>query len=295
MSQLQLTKVSREIIDRAEQALIPEQGLPKVVDDYFIQRLKEDEMQQASVDARLYEGLRQMVQTDVVPLYEQYRRDAARIRERKQKRKVWQYVLGTLGALEVLEALLTRGRSIAPQALIPTAILYSFLGFIIYTAAQYLDDRQLARARKRLEKSLEGLDSKVQTDVDYDSRRELLDAEVLRAEALEILAHYPQPEAFWRDYVKVRRADPTVPPELKALELPAFEKFLKYHVDGQHSFVARQQRFNRLFIEAHEVFLSRDREHYVLQHLSQPVDLPAKPALASDPALAVTVNLNQPD
>jgi hypothetical protein len=38
-------------------------------------------------------------------------------------------------------------------------------------------------------------------------------------------------------------------------------------VDGQHSEVARQHRFNRLFIEAHEVFVSRDRENYVLDHL----------------------------
>jgi hypothetical protein len=235
-------------------------------------------MQHAGVDARLYDGLRQMVQSDVVPLYEQYRREAARIRERKQNRKVWQYVLGTVGALEVLEALVTRGRSIAPQALIPTAILYSFLGFIIYTAAQYVDDLQLARARKRLEKSLDGLDSKIQVDADYDSRRELLDADVLRAEALEILARYPRPEEFWRDYFKVRTADPTVPPELKALEVPAFEKFLKYHVDGQHSLVARQQRFNRLFMEAHEVFISRDRENYVVQHLRHPVQI--SPGLA---------------
>ena len=31
--------------------------------------------------------------------------------------------------------------------------------------------------------------------------------------------------------------------------------------------VARQHRFNRLFLEAHEVFISRDRENYVLNHL----------------------------
>jgi hypothetical protein len=54
---------------------------------------------------------------------------------------------------------------------------------------------------------------------------------------------------------------------MKALNVPAFEKFLKFHVDGQHSEVARQHRFNRLFIEAHEVFVSRDRKNYVLDHL----------------------------
>jgi hypothetical protein len=268
MSQLQLQRISKEIIDRAEKAMIPQQGLPKVVDDYFIQRLKQDEMEHAEVDAALYEGMRKAVQAEVLPLYEQYRRETARLRERKQKRKLWQYVLGTAACFELLEALVTRGRSIAPQVLMPTAILYSFIGFIVYTAAQYVDDLQLARARSRLEQSLEGLGGKVQTDADYDNRRQLLDAEVLRAEALEILTHYARPEDFWRDYHKVREADPTVPGELKALQVPAFEKFLKFHINGQHSTVARQHRFNRLFIEAHEVFISRDRERYVLNHLN---------------------------
>lgn len=267
MSELQLHKVSKEIIQRAEEALVPEKGLPKVVDDFFIQRLKEDEMLHAQIDPRLYEGLRQAVKADVLPLYEQYRLETARIRERRQKRKIWQYVLGTVGVCEILEALLTRGRSILPPVLIPTAILYSLIGFIIYTATQYFDDLNLARARKRLEKSISLLDDKVRIDLDYDQRRELLDADVLRGEAVEILSHYDKPEEFWRDYLKVREADPTVPAELKSINVPAFERFLKFHVDGQESAVARQQRFDRLFIEAHEVLLSRDRQNYAVNHL----------------------------
>ena len=70
MSQLQLKKISNEIIERAEQSLVPEHKLPKVVDDYFVQRLKQDEMQHAEVDARLYEGLRNTVKAEVLPLYE---------------------------------------------------------------------------------------------------------------------------------------------------------------------------------------------------------------------------------
>jgi len=33
MGQLQLNKISKEIIDHVEQGVVPEQGLPKVVDD----------------------------------------------------------------------------------------------------------------------------------------------------------------------------------------------------------------------------------------------------------------------
>jgi hypothetical protein len=269
MSQLQLNKVSKEIIRHAEEALVPEKGLPKVVDDYFIQRLKQDEMQYAQVDSRLYEGLRNVVKAEVLPLYALFRQDTARVRERRQKRKLWQFVLGTVGICELLEVILTRGRSIVPQILIPTAILYTFIGFIIYTATQYFDDLQLTRARKRLEKSIEVLETKVHTDADYDNRRELLDSDILRAEALEILSHYERPADFWRDYHKVREADPTLPAEIRALNIPAFERFLKFHADSQFSAPARQHRFNRLFVEAHEVFVSRDRENYVLNNLKR--------------------------
>jgi hypothetical protein len=267
MSQLELSKVSKDIMDHAEKAMVTSHGLPKVVDDYFIQRLKQDELQHAEVDPRLYEGMRKTVQAEVLPLFEQFWRETTRLRERRQKRQLWKYLLGTVGVFELAALILTKEKSLAPQILFPSVILSSFIGFIIYTAAQYLDDLQLARARKRLERSIEGLDSRVQTDVEYDQRRELLDADVLRAEAVEILTHYERPEDFWRDYARVRAADPTAPSELKGLNAPAFEKFLRFHVEGHHSPVARQHRFNQLFVEAHEVFIGRDRENYVLKHL----------------------------
>jgi hypothetical protein len=267
MSQLQLKKISKEIFDRVEQSLTPAQGLSRAVDDYFIQELKQAEMHHAEVDARLYEGLRRQMQTEVLPLYEEYHRATEHIRERKDKRKLWHYVLGTVAVFETLEAILTHGRSIVPQVLFPTAVLNSFIGFIIYTAAQYLDDRQLARARGRLDKSVEGLETKVLTDVEYDQRRQLMDTDVLRAETMEILTHYTKAEDFWRDYLRVREMDPTVPAEVKALNAPAFDRFLRFHVEGQHSAAARAHRFDRLFIEAHEVLLSRDRVDYAVDHL----------------------------
>jgi len=270
MSQFQLKHITKDIIDHAEESMLPRQGLSKVVDDYIIQRLKQDELEYAQVDPKLYDGLREMVKAEVLPLYEQYLAEVARIRERKLNRRLWRYVLGTVAAMEVLQAILMRGRSLVPQILIPSAIFNAFVGFILYTAAQYLDDRHLARARKRLERSVEGLDRRVQTDVDYDNRRQLLDADLLKAEASEILTQYERPEDFWKDYRKVREADPTTPTALKKLNLPAFERFLRFHLDGVDSAVARQHRFNRLFLEAQEAFINRDRANYALYHLRSP-------------------------
>ena len=267
MSQLQLKTISKDLIARADRGAVPTERLGEWFDDYFVGQLKQAEMEHAEVDTRLFDGLRALAKTDLLPLYQRYQREVDRIQQRRQKRKLWPYVLGTTVIFEVLEAVLTRGRSLLPQVLVPTAIFYSFLGFLVYTAAQYLDERQLQRARRQLETAIDGLDEKVLTDVDYDNRRELLQADVLRTEVLDILVHYSRPEDFWRDYQKVRESDPTTAAAVTALEAPGFEAFLKFHVQGAYSDIARQQRFNRLFLEAQEVFVSRDRAGYVSQHL----------------------------
>jgi hypothetical protein len=267
MNDLQLKRISRDIVEHAEKALVPANGLPKLVDDYFVQQLKQDEMQHAEVDPRLYENLRRLVQAEVVPLYEDFLQQSNRIQERKRQRKLWRYALGSVIVCEILEVLVSRGRSLAPQVLIPTAILYSFIGAIIYVATQYIDDLHLEKIRKRLEKSIDGLESRVRTDAEYDARCELMGEEVLRAEVVEILTRYDDPQKFWQDYSRARTADPTTQADLKALALPAFEPFLKFHVQCDYSSAARQQRFNRLFVEAHEILISRDRDGYVMKHL----------------------------
>jgi hypothetical protein len=269
MSEMQLKKMAKDLLEQAEQEVIPNQRLGDWLDNYFVGELKRAEMEHAEVDTSLYEGLRRVAKSDLAPIYEEYRVERDRILSRRQNRKLWRFVLGTLVILESAETVLTRGRSLLPQLLIPTAIFYSFIGFLLYSASQYLDDLQLNRARRRFEAALERLDRQVQTDSEYDNRRQLLQADVLAAETLEILVHYPRPEDFWRDYLKVRQADPTTESAVEALQLPAFRKFLKFHVQGAYSAAARQHRFNRLFLEAQEIFVSRDREQYVSQHLKQ--------------------------
>src|SRR5215471_2027866 len=150
MNDLQLKRISRDIIEHAEKSLVPAKGLPKLVDDYFVQHLKEDEMQHVEVDPRLYDNMRRLVQAEVVPLYEDFLQQSNRIQERKRQRKLWRYALGSVIVCEILEVLVSRGRALAPQVLIPTAILYSFIGAIIYVATQYIDDLHLEKIRKRL-------------------------------------------------------------------------------------------------------------------------------------------------
>lgn len=277
MSQLLLQTVSREIIDRAEGSFVPAPQLGRLVDDYFVERLKQEELEHSDENARLYDGMRGLLKTELLPHYAEYLATVERIRERKGRRRLWSYVLGTVAVVEVIQAFVTRGRSLAPQALLMSGVVNAFLGLLVYAGAQYLDDRQIGRARRRLEQSILNLGQKLQTDLDYDRRRDLLDGDVLHAEALEVLARYTDPDVFWRDYRRVREADPTTTADVQRLEVPAFEPFLKHHVDGALSSVARVDRFNRLFLAAHEAFLSRDRAHYALRHLGAADSPPRTP------------------
>lgn len=269
MSQLLLQNVSREILDRAEESVVPAQQLGRLVDNYFVERLKQEELNHSAENTRLYDGMRGLLKAELLPLYTEYLATVERIRERKGRRRLWNYVLGTMVVLEIVTAIFTRGRSLAPQSLVVSGILNGLLGLLIYTATQYLDDQQIATARRRLEKSILHLGRKLQTDIEYDERRGILEGDLLQAEAMEVLSTYAIPDDFWRDYQRAREADPTTPAALQRLQLPAFERFLKDHAEGQMSSVARLDRFNRLFLAAHESFIGRDRENYALHHLRQ--------------------------
>jgi hypothetical protein len=264
MSQFLLQNVSREILDRAEESVVPAPQLGRLVDDYFVERLKREEMAHSDDNTRLYEGLRHLLKTDLLPFYGDYVATIERIRERQGRRRLWTFVLGTVAVIEVTAAVVTRGRSLLPQEMVLWGIVGSILGFLVYAAAQHFDDRQIVRARRRLEKSIQHLGQKLQTDLAYDQRRELFEGDVLRAEALEALAKYESPAAFWRDFRSAREADPTTTADLERLGLPGFAGFLQRHVDGHLTSVARLDRFNRLFLIAHETFVGRDRERYAL-------------------------------
>jgi len=269
MNDLRLKTVCKEIFDRAENGLVLEGGLPKLVDDYFIERVKADELAYAAIDPTRYEALRGQFKKEVLPLYEAYYQIRDRILERKQARRPTFYILGAIGALQVIDLVLTKGKSLLPQILIPTALAQGFIGFVIYALIQYKDDFILRRARRRLEHSLLGLDQRMDTELSYEERRRLMDADVLKGDAVAIVSQYEDPKQFWADYLRVRQTDPTTPSTLAEVCAPAFAQFLRSHLDGTCSAEARQTRFNHLFLLAQELFVAKDRRNYVIEHLQR--------------------------
>ena len=101
----------------------------------------------------------------------------------------------------------------------------------------------------------------------YEIFRCYTGGDLLTAELQQLLASYASPQEFWRDYYKVRKADPTTTAELERLAINRFNGFLELHVNGAYSPEARQQRFDALFLLAHRAFILNDRQNYVLNSL----------------------------
>ncbi len=266
MSVPSLATLAPELFERLE-ATDAVDG-PRVIHDFFVERIKADEMAMNSVNPSHYCLLEELVQRDILPLYEQFAAKKNTILARQSQRALWKYVLGTVFGLEILESLLTRGRSLTPQLMIPSILMESVLGASLFYFANKLDGWRIRLARSQFFQAIEGLDKKLLVDQQYDAFKEAMGAdELVRAEAMEILSQYPKATDFWQDYRRVCQADPVYSEDRKRLGVPAFDRFLELHLKGVYNEVARQRRFHQLFLLAHQVFMDRD-PNYITEWLA---------------------------
>jgi hypothetical protein len=265
-----LLGVSTDLFSRLENSLV--QDREEFIDDYFSTLAKRDELEMLWVDPPYYQHLKLVVRKEVLPLYDRYCSIRARIlekQERRQENRTWlRYCLITIAVCEFVELVASKGRSLRPQILIPSAVLEGFLGLGLYYLVTYRDRRALKSARESLLNSIREIDAKHEIARRYDTFRQYSGGELLNAELQELLSVYPSPAEFWRDYERVRKADPTTERELEELDAPRFGSFLQLHARGVYSPEARTQRFNDLFLLAHKAFVLADREGYVMRYLT---------------------------
>lgn len=263
--QRKLIDICLDLFGKLESTLVTNRK--EFVDNYFSTLVREDEMTTLWTEPAYYEHLRNVVHKEVLPLYDRY----CVVREESLKKLdqlSWpRYALWAIGLGLVLEIVLTEGRVLRPQLLLPAMFVDGLLGYAVYYAVNYRQAAVLKRARKTLLNSIREIESRYEIAKRYDIFRTYTGGELLSAELQVLLSSYPSPDEFWSDYFKVRRADPTTPAGLEKLDIKRFNNFLELHVNGTYSPEARQQRFNALFLLAHKAFILNDREHYVLNHL----------------------------
>jgi hypothetical protein len=265
LAQRTLLNVCMDLFSKLEASLVTNRQ--EFIDAYFATLVKQDEMTTLWTEPAYYEHLRTVIQKEVLPIYDHYCAIRAKVLERTEQRSWPKYCLWAVGVCLSFELFFTEGRVLRPPMLLPAVLVDGLLGYGLYYLLNYREASALKHARKNLLTSIRELDTQHEVAKRYEIFRTYTGGELLTAELHLLLASYPSPQEFWRDYYAVRKADPTTPADLEKLRIPRFKGFLELHANGAYSPEARQQRFNALFLLAHKAFILNDREHYVLSLL----------------------------
>jgi hypothetical protein len=267
LTQHNLLGIYEDLLGKLEENVVTDR--PRFIDGYIATMVKRDEMTTLWTDPTFYRQLKAAILNEVLPIYDQYRslREKA---EQKLEKGTWsRYCLWTIGICLAIEVLMTEGRVLRPQLLIPAAIMDGLLGYGLWYIASFRTLSELRRIKRRFASSIQELVRKQQVSEQYDVFRTYTGGDLLKAELQQLLESYASPAEFWRDYYKVRKADPTTQPQLDSLGVDRFRNFLQLHIEETYSEEGRQQRFDALFLLAHKSFILADRKHYILENLAQ--------------------------
>lgn len=265
IAQRTLLDVCMDLFGKLEDSLVPNRQ--EFIDAYFATLVKQDEMATLWTEPAYYEHLRNVVQKQVLPLYDRYCAIRGEVQARTERRSWPKYCLWAVGIGLILELFFTEGRVLRPPMLLPAVAVDSLLGYGLYYLVNFREASTLKHARRNLLNSIREIDTQHEVAKRYEIFRKYTGGELLTAELELLLSSYASPNEFWKDYYTVRKADPTTPADLARLGNPRFNAFLELHVNGTYSPEARQQRFNALFLLAHKIFILNDRQNYVLSNL----------------------------
>jgi hypothetical protein len=261
-----LQGIYEDLLGKLEENVVTDR--PRFIDDYIATMVKRDEMTTLWTDPAFYRHLKQAVFQELLPIYDNFRALREKV-EQKLERGTWsRYCLWTIGICLGIELVISEGRVLRPQLLIPAAIIDGLLGCGLWYIANFRALSELRRIKRRLINSINDLVRKQQVSDQYEIFRTYTGGDLLKAELEQLLASYETPMEFWGDYYRVRKTDPTSEAERDALGISRFNGFLELHVGGTYSEEGRQQRFDALFLLAHKAFILADRKNYVLENLA---------------------------
>ncbi len=260
-----LELIYQDLLARLEEGAFTDRR--KFIDDYVAALVKHDEMTTLWTDPSFYQQLKEAILEEFLPLYDKFSglRD---LEEKKLQRGSWpKYCLWTIAVCLGIEAIVTEGRVLRPQLLLPAVLMDGLLGYGLWYLMNIRALSALRRISRGLMNGIRDLAARQTVSERYEVFRTSTGGDLLKAELQQLLASYASPAEFWRDYYRVRRADPTTPQAVKELGIERFKGFLELHATGTYSEEARQQRFDALFLWAHKAFILANRKHYVLDNL----------------------------
>ena len=258
--------IYQDLLQKLEESVVTNR--PQFIDDYVATMVKRDEKTTLWTDPAFYRQLKLAIVNELLPIYDKYNGLREKVQQKLEKGTWSRYCLWTIGICLAIELVITEGRVLRPQMLIPAALVDGLLGYAIWFVANFRALSELRHINRRLVNSVRELVRKQQVSEQYEVFRTYTGGDLLKAELDQLLANYETPAAFWRDYYLVRKADPTTELERDALGISRFTNFLELHVGGTYSEEARRQRFDALFLLAHKAFILADRKQYILENLA---------------------------
>src|SRR5690349_23838491 len=148
LTQHNVMGIYQDLLGKLEENVVTDR--PRFIDDYIATMVKRDEMTTLWTDPAFYRQLKEAILHELLPIYDQYKalREKA---EQKLEKGTWsRYCLWTIGICLGIEAVMTEGRVLRPQLLIPAAIVDGLLGYGIWCIANFRTLSELRRIKRRL-------------------------------------------------------------------------------------------------------------------------------------------------
>lgn len=275
MEKLTLEKISTDLFDIYESEisfqnqLVPTSNSLEDRSTQYVTKLTKDlEITGVDLDRSNLDVLLQSVTKDIIPAYQAFREKKGKIESNAENRTLWKYVAATVVGLNIIELVVTKGRSLSPGLFFPALLAESAIGSAFYAGAKFKDKIQIHIAKKQFKNTVNYSEKRLLTDTRYKGHQEIFDGDLMDAEKIQLLNQYESSKKFWTDYALVIEENPSSKRHFDALEVPQFESFLEIHLKGGYSSEKIQARYNRLFIGAHEFFMNRDSSKYVLNNLN---------------------------
>ncbi|MBI4144486.1 hypothetical protein HY486_04525 [Candidatus Woesearchaeota archaeon] len=238
-----LETICLELFERFENESVPK---TQIIREYFAQRVKEDEISAHALSPSSYVYLEKLVKEKFLREYGKYAAAKERILEKSEKRQLWKYALGAIAVIEVVELLVTKGRSLSPRSFFPTALLDGIYGGVIYYAVKSWDNVRISQEKKKLFRSVGSIERELTVTDTIQVVKDMTKGRVLNSEAYLLFRQYDDSSRFWEDFGRVREKDPTNHEAFETLNAPAFASFLPEHLNGKHDATTRSNRFKDL-------------------------------------------------
>lgn len=256
---LTLDTVCSQLFDRFEHD--PHRDRFQAAESYLTMRAMQLEMDGVDIDPGRFSAMREIIDKEMIPAYQHYEEQAQRIDARSAKRDWRRYVAVTVGLLEGIQLLATRGASLNPGFLLPTLVFEAGLGAGIYWATKQYDGLKRSAARNRLERVAALRGEEFETAQQYAGSHDTAWRGQVKAQAIEVLNLYDRPESFWKDYSQVKETDPRCHADVAAMDVNRFNSFVMPHVEEGLSDERRKARFDDLFFVAHAYWARKDRDY----------------------------------